>query len=297
MTRGDHILTLSCPDRVGIVATLARLMERHDCFIASSRTFGDTESGQFFARLVFHGPAGGEIPVALLGDLEEAAEDLEADWNVSPVSQRMKTLLLVSKSDHCANTLLYAARRKELPIEVVGIVSNHDALKDQFAHFGLPWISIPVTPETKQSAEARLFDVIEETGAELTVLARYMQVLSDEACRKLEGRCINIHHSFLPSFKGARPYQQAFERGVKLIGATAHFVTSDLDEGPIIEQETFRVTHAQSADDYVAIGRDVEAQVLARAIHAVIHRRVFLNGNKTVVFPASPGGYASERMG
>ncbi|MCA8900512.1 MAG: formyltetrahydrofolate deformylase [Hyphomonas sp.] len=284
MTRGDHILTLSCPDRVGIVATLARLMERHDCFIASSRTFGDTESGQFFARLVFHGPAGGEIPVALLGDLEEAAEDLEADWNVSPVSQRMKTLLLVSKSDHCANTLLYAARRKELPIEVVGIVSNHDALKDQFAHFGLPWISIPVTPETKQSAEARLFDVIEETGAELTVLARYMQVLSDEACRKLEGRCINIHHSFLPSFKGARPYHQAHARGVKVIGATAHYVTADLDEGPIITQVTESIDHTYTPADMIETGRHLEGTALLRAVKAHAEHRVFSHAGRTVVF-------------
>jgi formyltetrahydrofolate deformylase len=171
MTSGDHILTLSCPDRVGIVATLARLMEAHECFIASSRTFGDTESGQFFARLVFRAPEGGEVPLSLLGDIEEAAEELEADWSVAPVSQRMRTLLLVSQSDHCANTLLYASRRKELPIDVVGIVSNHDTLKDQFAHFGLPWFHVPVTSTTKPEAEARLFNVIEETGADLVVLA------------------------------------------------------------------------------------------------------------------------------
>lgn len=280
----EHILTLSCPDRVGIVATLARLMERHDCFIASSRTFGDTLSGQFFARLVFHGPDGDHVPMALLGELEEAAEDLEADWNVAPVGQPMKTLILVSKSDHCANTLLYAARRKELPIDVVGIISNHDTLKEQFAHFGLPWFDIPVSAATKPGAEARLFEVIEETGADLIVLARYMQVLSDEACRKLEGRCINIHHSFLPSFKGARPYHQAHARGVKVIGATAHYVTADLDEGPIITQVTESIDHTYTPADMIETGRHLEGTALLRAVKAHAEHRVFSHSGRTVVF-------------
>ena len=284
MTSGDHILTLSCPDRVGIVATLARLMERHDCFIASSRTFGDTESGQFFARLVFHAPEGGEIPVSLLGDMEEAAEELDADWDIRPIEQRMKTLLLVSKSDHCANTLLYASRRRELPIEVVGMVSNHGTLKAHFAHFDLPWYEIPVTAATKPEAEARLFDVIEETGAELTVLARYMQVLSDDACRSLEGRCINIHHSFLPSFKGARPYHQAHARGVKVIGATAHYVTADLDEGPIITQVTESIDHTYTPADMIETGRHLEGTALLRAVKAHAEHRVFSHAGRTVVF-------------
>ena len=280
----EHILTLSCPDRVGIVATLARLMERHDCFIASSRTFGDTESGQFFARLVFHGPDGGNVPVSLLGDLEEAAEELDADWGVYEAGQRMRTLLLVSQSDHCANTLLYASRRKELPIEVVGIVSNHDTLKDQFAHFGLPWIRIPVTAVTKPEAEARLFEVIGETGTDLIVLARYMQVLSDDACRKLEGRCINIHHSFLPSFKGARPYHQAHARGVKVIGATAHYVTANLDEGPIITQVTESIDHTYTPADMIETGRHLEGTALLRAVKAHAEHRVFSHAGRTVVF-------------
>jgi len=280
----EHILTLSCPDRVGIVATLARLMERHDCFIASSRTFGDTESGQFFARLVFHGPDGGKVPVALLGELEDAAEDLGAEWGVFPADQRMRTLLLVSQSDHCANTLLYASRRKELPIEVVGIVSNRGTLKDQFAHFGLPWFEIPVTPTTKPEAEARLFQVIEETGADLIVLARYMQVLSDDACRELEGRCINIHHSFLPSFKGAKPYHQAHTRGVKVIGATAHYVTGDLDEGPIITQVTESIDHTYTPADMIETGRHLEGTALLRAVKAHAEHRVFSHSGRTVVF-------------
>jgi formyltetrahydrofolate deformylase len=284
MAQEEFILTLSCPDRVGIVATLARLMEAHECFIASSRTFGDTVSGQFFARLVFHAPEGNKPPIALLGDLEEAAEELDADWGVFPASQRMRTLLLVSQSDHCANTLLYASRRKELPIEVVGIVSNHDALKDQFAHFGLPWFQIPVTATTKPEAEARLFHVIEETGADLIVLARYMQVLSDDACRELEGRCINIHHSFLPSFKGARPYHQAHARGVKVIGATAHYVTADLDEGPIITQVTESIDHTYTPADMIETGRHLEGTALLRAVKAHAEHRVFSHSGRTVVF-------------
>jgi formyltetrahydrofolate deformylase len=280
----EHILTLSCPDRVGIVAALARLMERHDCFIASSRTFGDTGSGQFFARLVFRAPDGGQVPLSLLGDLEEAGEELDADWSVAPADQRMRTLLLVSQSDHCANTLLYASRRKELPIEVVGIVSNHDKLKDQFAHFGLPWYQIPVTATTKPEAEARLFELIEQTGTDLVVLARYMQVLSDKACQELEGRCINIHHSFLPSFKGARPYHQAHARGVKVIGATAHYVTANLDEGPIITQVTESIDHTFTPADMIETGRHLEGTALLRAVKAHAEHRVFSHAGRTVVF-------------
>jgi len=280
----EHILTLSCPDRVGIVAALARLMERHDCFIASSRTFGDTGSGQFFARLVFRAPDGGQVPLSLLGDLEEIGEELDADWSVAPADHRMRTLLLVSQSDHCANTLLYASRRKELPIEVVGIVSNHDTLKDQFAHFGLPWYQIPVTATTKPEAEARLFELIEQTGTDLVVLARYMQVLSDNACRELEGRCINIHHSFLPSFKGARPYHQAHARGVKVIGATAHYVTANLDEGPIITQVTESIDHTYTPADMIETGRHLEGTALLRAVKAHAEHRVFSHAGRTVVF-------------
>ena len=280
----EHILILSCPDRVGIVATLARLMEAHDCFIVSSRTFGDTVAGHFFARLVFRAPDGERVPLPLLGDMEEAAEELDADWSVAPVGQRMRTLLLVSKSDHCANTLIYASRRRELPIEVVGIVSNHDTLKDQFAHFGLPWFDIPVTAATRPEAEARLFDAIGETGADLVVLARYMQVLSDSACRELEGRCINIHHSFLPSFKGAKPYHQAHARGVKVIGATAHYVTADLDEGPIIAQVTEAIDHTFTPADMIETGRHLEGAALLRAVKAHAERRVFCHAGRTVVF-------------
>lgn len=279
----NHILTLSCPDRVGLVASLAKAMEQHECFIESSRTFSDPETSRFFARLVFRGP-GEDLPDGLNADLGNLATELEADWSVHPEGETIKALLLVSKSDHCANTLLYGARRNELPIEVVGILSNNETLKDNFAHWGLPWFHVPVTRDTKPEAEARLFEIVEETGAELVVLARYMQVLSDDACRRLEGQCINIHHSFLPGFKGARPYHQAHERGVKVIGATAHYVTADLDEGPIITQVTEVVDHTFSPSDMIETGRHLEGNALLRAVKAHAEHRIFINSGKTVVF-------------
>ncbi|MBB3966088.1 formyltetrahydrofolate deformylase [Rhizobium metallidurans] len=212
-------------------------------------------------------------------------------------AHRTKVLLMVSNFGHCLNDLLYRWKIGALPIDIVGVVSNHLTYQKVIVNNDIPFHHIKVTKENKPESEARLMSVVEESGAELVVLARYMQILSDAVCERMSGRIINIHHSFLPSFKGANPYKQAYDRGVKLIGATAHYVTADLDEGPIIEQDTVRVNHAQSADDYVSLGRDVEAQVLARAIHAHIHNRTFINGNRTVVFPASPGSYASERMG
>ncbi len=280
----DLILKLACPDRVGLVATLAKLMEKHECFIASSRTFGDPVSGRFYSRLVFRSADNSGTPPALLADMQTTGEALKAEWSIFEASKKIRSLLLVSKSDHCANTLLYAARRNELPIEIVGIVSNHASMKENFSHWGLPWFDVPVTKDTKPAAEARLFDIIEETGAELTVLARYMQILSNDACRRLQGRCINIHHSFLPSFKGARPYHQAYARGVKVIGATAHYVTPDLDEGPIITQVTEPVDHAFTAQDLLATGRHLEGTALLRAVKAHAEHRVFEHNGRTVVF-------------
>lgn len=278
------ILTLSCPDRVGIVARLARLMEQHDCFIVASRTFGDIETGRFFARLVFNMNGNGDQLGAVRAGMQAVGEELAADWTIRPSTERMKVLLLVSKSDHCANTLLYAARRGELPIDVTGIVSNHDTLKASFAHWNLPWFHVPVTAATKASAEARLLEIVAETGSELVVLARYMQVLSQDACRRLDGRVINIHHSFLPGFKGAQPYHQAHARGVKVIGATAHYVTADLDEGPIISQVTESIDHSFTPDDMVETGRHIEGIALLRAVKAHAEHRVFQNSGKTVVF-------------
>ena len=219
------------------------------------------------------------------------------DWAIHDGTAKMKVLLMVSNFGHCLNDLLYRWRIGALPIEIVGVISNHMTYQKVVVNHDIPFHCIRVTKDNKPQAEAQMMAVVEETGAELVVLARYMQILSDALCQKMSGRIINIHHSFLPSFKGANPYKQAYERGVKLIGATSHYVTADLDEGPIIEQDTVRVTHAQSPGDYVSLGRDVEAQVLARAVHAHIHGRVFLNGEKTVVFPPSPGSYVSERMG
>jgi formyltetrahydrofolate deformylase len=210
---------------------------------------------------------------------------------------KRKVVIMVSRFGHCLNDLIYRWRIGALPIEIVAVISNHMDYQKLVVNHDIPFHCIQVTKENKPDAEAKIMGVVEQAGAELIVLARYMQILSDEMCRKMSGQIINIHHSFLPSFKGANPYKQAFERGVKLIGATSHYVTADLDEGPIIEQDTTRVTHAQSPEDYVSLGRDVEAQVFARAIHAHVNGRVFINGTKTVVFPPSPGSYASERMG
>ncbi|RDD68395.1 formyltetrahydrofolate deformylase, partial [Paracoccus versutus] len=219
---------------------------------------------------------------ALRAGLAGPAEPFAMDHAIHDEAEKMKVVIMVSRFGHCLNDLLYRWRIGALPIEIVAVISNHMDYQKVVVNHDIPFHCIKVTRENKPQAEAQLMAVVEDSGAELVVLARYMQVLSDELCRRMSGRIINIHHSFLPSFKGANPYKQAFERGVKLIGATSHYVTADLDEGPIIEQDTVRVTHAQSPEDYVSLGRDVESQVLARAIHAHIHRRVFLNGNKTV---------------
>jgi formyltetrahydrofolate deformylase len=292
----SYVLTVQCPSTRGIVAAISAFLAGHGCNIRDSAQFDDSQTGNFFMRTSFDSETGADLDT-LRSDFPDVAEPFEMKWAFYDTAQKMKVLLMVSSFGHCLNDLLYRWRIGALPVEITGIVSNHLTYQKVVVNHDLPFHHIKVMKANKPAAEAQLLEIIEETGTELVVLARYMQVLSGAMCETLSGRIVNIHHSFLPSFKGARPYQQAHERGVKLIGATAHFVTTDLDEGPIIEQDTARVTHAQSVDDYVAIGRDVEAQVLSRAIHAVIHRRVFLNGNRTVVFPASPGGYASERMG
>jgi formyltetrahydrofolate deformylase len=292
----SYVLTVQCPTRRGIVAAISTWLSDQGCNITDAAQFDDQLTRQFFTRITFVAETG-----ATLDDLRAGFAPVTTPfgmtWAIRDGAARMKTLLMVSNFGHCLNDLLYRWRIGALPIDIVGVVSNHMTYQKVVVNHDLPFHHIKVTKDTKAQAEARLLEVVEDSGTELVVLARYMQVLSDALCQRMSGRIINIHHSFLPSFKGANPYKQAFERGVKLIGATAHYVTADLDEGPIIEQDTVRITHAQSPDDYVSLGRDVEAQVLARAVHAHIHHRVFLNGNKTVVFPASPGSYASERMG
>ncbi|KAA8611329.1 formyltetrahydrofolate deformylase [Salipiger aestuarii] len=291
-----YALTVTCPSTRGIVAAIAAFLSEQGCNITDSSQFDDFETGNFFMRVSVISETGTTLD-ALTVRFAETAKAFGMDYEFHDEAVKMKVVIMVSRFGHCLNDLLYRVRIGALPIDIAAVISNHMDYQKVVVNHDIPFHCIRVTRDNKPAAEARIMEVVEETGAELIVLARYMQILSDRMCRTMSGRIINIHHSFLPSFKGANPYKQAFERGVKLIGATSHYVTADLDEGPIIEQDTVRVTHAQSPEDYVSLGRDVEAQVLARAIHAHIHRRVFLNGNKTVVFPASPGSYASERMG
>ncbi|MCO6051796.1 formyltetrahydrofolate deformylase [Mesorhizobium sp. RP14(2022)] len=291
-----YILTVSCISRRGIVAAIASYLADKGCNITDSAQFDDDNTGRFFMRVVFHSEDGVGLD-AIEAGFAPIAEQFGMTHAFHDTAQRMKVVLMVSRFGHCLNDLLYRWKIGALPIDIVAVISNHLDYQKVVVNHDLPFHHVPVTKANKPQAEGRIMEIVEDTGAELIVLARYMQVLSDAMCQKMSGRIINIHHSFLPSFKGANPYKQAFERGVKLIGATAHYVTADLDEGPIIEQDVARITHAQSAADYVSIGRDVEAQVLARGIHAHIQHRTFLNGDRTVVFPPSPGAHASERMG
>ena len=290
------ILTASCPVRPGIVAAISTFLAEQGCNIHDSSQFSDIANDRFFMRLSFESE-NGVTRAALSEGFAGTAASFGMDYAFHDPSEKMKVVIMVSRFGHCLNDLLYRWRIGALPIDIVAVISNHMDYQKVVVNHDLPFHCIKVTKGNKPEAEAEQMRIVRESGADLIVLARYMQILSDEMCQEMSGRIINIHHSFLPSFKGANPYKQAFERGVKLIGATSHYVTADLDEGPIIEQDTVRVTHAQSPSDYVSLGRDVESQVLARAIHAHIHRRVFMNRDKTVVFPASPGEYASERMG
>ena len=289
-------LRVACPSIRGVTAAIASYLSENGCNISDSAQFDDADTARYFMRISFKSEEGMTLEQLRQGFVP-IAQRYQADAEFFDETAKRKVILMVSRFGHCLNDLLYRWRIGALPIDIVGVISNHMDYQRVVVNHAIPFHCIKVTKDNKPEAEASQMRIVEDAGAELIVLARYMQVLSDEMCRKMSGRIINIHHSFLPSFKGANPYKQAFERGVKLIGATSHYVTADLDEGPLIEQDTVRVTHAQSADDYVSLGRDVESQVLARAIHAHIHGRVFLNGNKTVVFPPSPGSYASERMG
>ncbi|ETA51992.2 formyltetrahydrofolate deformylase [Rhodobacteraceae bacterium PD-2] len=280
----------------GIVSAVSTYLAETGCNITDSAQFDDAHTGNFFMRVSFQSEDG-----AGLADLESGFEAIKAQFGMTSEffdeTVKRKVVIMVSRFGHCLNDLLYRARIGALPIEIVAVISNHMDYQKVVVNQDIPFHCIKVTKDNKPEAEARIQQVVDDTGAELIVLARYMQILSDAMCKTFSGRIINIHHSFLPSFKGANPYKQAFEKGVKLIGATSHYVTADLDEGPIIEQDIIRVTHGQSGEDYVSLGRDVESQVLSRAVHAHVHGRVFLNGEKTVVFPPSPGSYASERMG
>ncbi|MEN0001778.1 MAG: formyltetrahydrofolate deformylase [Pseudomonadota bacterium] len=291
-----YVLTVQCQSTRGIVAAIAHFLAEHECNITDSSQYDDPITGMFFMRVSFISE-GGVSDEKLGKDFAVTAANFGMTYQLHNPEVPMKVMIMVSRFGHCLNDMLYRWRIGALPIDIVGVVSNHFDYQKLVANHDIPFHHINVTKENKAEAEAKLLEAVNASGAELVVLARYMQILSDALCTQMAGRIINIHHSFLPSFKGANPYKQAFERGVKLIGATAHYVTADLDEGPIIEQDTARVTHAQSAADYVSVGRDVESQVLARAVHAHVQHRTFINGNKVVVFPASPGAYASARMG
>jgi formyltetrahydrofolate deformylase len=279
------ILTLSCHDTVGIVADVSGFLAAHGGFIVDSQQYADLETGRFFMRVAFVSGSGEPLRLDALRDAFAPIGGRHMmEWVLTDSAMKPRLLIAVSKHGHCLNDLLHRWRTGALPVEVVGVLSNHADMRALTEWHNIPYHHLPVTPETKAAQEAQVAELVDAAGADVVVLARYMQVLPAELTRRLSGRCINIHHSFLPSFKGARPYQRAHARGVKLIGATAHYVTSDLDEGPIIEQAVERVDHRDGADDLIRIGRDIEAQVLARAVKWQAERRILLNGTKTVVF-------------
>ncbi|WP_208278734.1 formyltetrahydrofolate deformylase [Massilia oculi] len=283
--RIEYILNASCPAGTGIVAAVATFLAERDCYICALEQFDDDSTARFFMRAVFrqqeHSP-----PIERVRSefAELVAGRLDMQWKMFDPLDPVRTVIMVSKTDHCLDDLLYRRRNGELNMQITAVVSNHLDLRPMVEREGIRFVFLPVTRDNKAQQEARLFEIFEETGSELVILARYMQILSDELARRLAGKCINIHHSFLPGFKGAKPYQQAFDRGVKLIGATAHYATPDLDEGPIIEQVLTRVDHNYRVDQLTRVGRDNECLALAAAVKFHIERRVFVDGNKTVVF-------------
>jgi formyltetrahydrofolate deformylase len=284
-TRGNEfVLTIACPDRPGIVYAVSSCLVQHSGNIVDSAQFDDRLDDRFFMRVHFETLDAKVTLEQLREGFEDVAQSFQMTWQLHDASAKFRTLILVSSFGHCLNDLLFRWSTGALNIEILGIVSNHADFADLAATYRVPFHHIPVTPDTKGAAEARLVGLIEDLDIHLVVLARYMQILSDDLCKRLEGRAINIHHSFLPSFKGARPYHQAYDRGVKQIGATAHYVTGELDEGPVIEQDVIRVDHRYGPDELVTAGRDVESQVLSRAVKWHAEQRVLLNGRRTVVF-------------
>ncbi|MCK1341072.1 formyltetrahydrofolate deformylase [Bradyrhizobium sp. 38] len=281
----QYVLTLSCPDRPGIVSAVSTFLAHNGQNILDAQQFDDVETSKFFMRVVFTAADLAVELAALQTGFAAIAERFGMHWQMRDRGAHRKVMLLVSKSDHCLVDILYRWRTGELPMIPTAIVSNHPREVYAGLDFGsIPFHHLPVSKETKREQEGQIIDLVGETGTDLVVLARYMQILSDDLSAKLSGRCINIHHSFLPGFKGAKPYHQAHERGVKLIGATAHYVTCDLDEGPIIDQDVERISHRDAPEDLVRKGRDIERRVLARAIRHHLDDRVILNGRKTVVF-------------
>src|ERR1700761_7918565 len=280
----QFVLTLSCPDKPGIVYAVSSFLVQHSANIIDSQQYGEPDGGLFFMRVHFSVPQPGKPVAELERDFTWVAEAFHMSWQLHDKSERIKTLLMVSQLGHCLNDLLFRWSAGSLPVEITGVVSNHEVYRGLTESYKLPFHYIPVSKDTRPAAEAELMSVIDETDTELIVLARYMQILSPEVCKRVEGRMINIHHSFLPSFKGAKPYHQAHARGVKLIGATAHYVTPVLDEGPIIEQDTIRVDHTLSPERLPRAGRDGEGQGLPPAVTWHAEHRVLLNGDRTVVF-------------
>jgi formyltetrahydrofolate deformylase len=280
----EFVLTVDCADGPGLVYAVSGFVANHAGNIIESQQFEDRLNGRFFLRVHFEVVDAAVTIDGLRRDFQDVAVPRRMNWQLWDAQEPYRTLVMVSKFGHCLNDLLFRWRSGGLQVEIPAIVSNHAELEPLAAAYGVPFHDIPVTPDTKTAAEEQLLELVESLDIHLVVLARYMQVLSDDLCKQLEGRAINIHHSFLPSFKGANPYHQAFERGVKLVGATAHYVTGDLDEGPIIEQDVVRVDHRATASDLVAAGRDVESQVLSRAVAWHTQSRILLNGHRTVVF-------------
>lgn len=278
----NHILRVQCPDHPGIVAAVATSLSNADCNIEDSAQFNDHLSGQFFIRVVFNPLNDGALET-FKTNFESTAQTLDMTWRVSAQDKPVKTLILVSKTDHCLNDLLYRHRTKQLNIDITGVVSNHETNRKLVEDRGLKFFYEPITKDTKAEQEANIRNIIDETDSELIIMARYMQILSDDFCRDYQGRVINIHHSFLPGFKGAKPYHQAYERGVKIIGATAHFATTDLDEGPIIEQEIRRIDHSYEPKKMQSIGRDTEARTLAKAVEMYSERRIFTKQGRTII--------------
>ena len=288
--RDTWILTAQCPSRIGTVDVVTRYLREQGCYITELNSFDDRLSGRFFIRAEFR-------PQTEAGTLDDGfdaasfeqglgtrAADFEMDVSLSAPDERMKVVIMVSRSDHCLNDLLYRHRIGQLPMDITAVISNHPDMAPLAEWHGLPYHHLPITAETKAEQEAQVWQIVQDTGAELVILARYMQVLSSDMCEKLSGRAINIHHSLLPGFKGARPYHQAYEKGVKLVGATAHYINDDLDEGPIITQGVETVDHAHYPEDLIAKGRDIECLTLSRGVRYHLERRVFLHDKRTVVF-------------
>lgn len=280
----QFLLRFTCKDTFGIIASVTTFLSDHQAFIRELSEFGDPTTGRFFLRCLFEFPKGSPNISALESDFKPIAERFHADWKFIESSYKPKVLILVSKLSHCLNDLLYRWHTKRLPVDIQGVISNHNDLEKMVQGYGLSFVHYPVKTDNKVQQEEKILSFVQEKKIDLVILARYMQILSSYMTNQLSGKIINIHHSFLPSFKGAKPYHQAFDRGVKIIGATAHYVTEDLDEGPIIEQEVLRVDHTRSPEELVAIGNDIETMVLARAVQYHIENRVFLNGHKTVIF-------------